>query len=51
MDRDMVNCLHYIYQWGEITGAQLDQNDPLRRLFWCLGRCGYPPAPGVPGVC
>jgi nucleoside 2-deoxyribosyltransferase len=30
MDRDMVNCLHYIYQWGQITpqlfGAQ---------LFWC----------------
>jgi len=36
MDRDMVNCLHYIYQWGEITDAQLDQNDPRSRLFWCL---------------
>lgn len=37
MDRDMVNCLHYIYQWDEITEAQLDESDPSRRLFWCLG--------------
>ena len=36
MDRDMVNCLHYIYQWGEITSAQLDDSDPNRKLFWCL---------------
>jgi len=42
MDRDMVNCLHYIYQWGEITVAQLDENNPRRRLFWCLGDTRQP---------
>jgi hypothetical protein len=42
MDRDMVNCLHYIYQWGEITVAQLGENNPRRKLFWCLGDTRQP---------
>ena len=32
MDRDMVNCLHYLYQWGEIRPDQLDGAPPV---FWC----------------
>ena len=32
MDRDMVNCLHYIYQLGRITSPQLSQSV----VFWCL---------------
>lgn len=32
----MVNCLHYIYQWGRITSAQLDQSGASRKVFWCL---------------
>ena len=35
MDRDMVNCLHYLYQWGQLSEVQLDAGDPERRLFWC----------------
>lgn len=31
MDRDMVNCVHYIYQWGKITKVQLNDG----KLFWC----------------
>lgn len=30
MDRDMVNCLHYLYQWGQITPDQF-KDEP----FWC----------------
>jgi len=37
MDRDMVNCLHYLYQWQQISRAQLDEQDPKKRLFWCSG--------------
>ncbi len=35
MDRDMVNCLHYLYQWGQLSPAQLNPIDPARQLFWC----------------
>ena len=42
MDRDMVNCLHYIYQWNEISAQQMDAERHLPdgdpgRLFWCPG--------------
>jgi hypothetical protein len=42
MDRDMVNCLHYIYQWTQISAQRmadeqrLPNGDP-RRIFWCPG--------------
>jgi hypothetical protein len=42
MDRDMVNCLHYLYQWQHITGAQLDEPDKEKRLFWCRGDTNRP---------
>jgi hypothetical protein len=42
MDRDMVNCLHYLYQWGEITPEQLFENDPVKRIFWCNADTRYP---------
>jgi hypothetical protein len=35
MDRDMVNCLHYLYQWGQLSPMQLNAGDVLRQLFWC----------------
>jgi len=37
MDRDMVNCLHYLYHWGQITLEQLKENepDPRKKPFWC----------------
>ncbi len=35
MDRDMVNCLHYLYQWGQLSPTQLNEGDPKKRLFWC----------------
>ena len=42
MDRDMVNCLHYLYQLGELTPTQLNENDPRKRLFWCVPDTGHP---------
>ena len=42
MDRDMVNCLHYLYQWRQLTRAQLEERDPKKRLFWCPGDTGEP---------
>lgn len=38
----MVNCLHYLYQWGEIKPEELYSNDKLKRLFWCEPDTGYP---------
>ena len=34
MDRDMVNCLHYLYQWGQLSPSQLNEWDPQKKLFW-----------------
>jgi hypothetical protein len=42
MDRDMVNCLHYLYQWKKITRAQLDEPDLIKRIFWCSGDTNQP---------
>ena len=35
MDRDMVNCLHYLYQRGSIPFTELKETVQERRLFWC----------------
>lgn len=42
MDRDMVNCLHYLYQSGSITAARLNKVDPKKKLFWCDPDTRYP---------
>lgn len=42
MDRDMVNCLHYLYQWGQLSPAQLDEVDPRKKPFWCDPDTRYP---------
>lgn len=42
MDRDMVNCLHYLYQWGQIIQKQLNESDPRKKLFWCPPDTGHP---------
>ena len=41
MDRDMVNCLHYIYQWGSIAADELNEKIGPR-LFWCLNDTRQP---------
>jgi hypothetical protein len=35
MDRDMVNCRHYLYQRGALSRNQLDDQSPARKPFWC----------------
>lgn len=46
MDRDMVNCMHRLYQDGKLTEEQLDKSrasqDPKDRLFWCVGDTRHP---------
>jgi hypothetical protein len=42
MDRDMVNCLHYLYQWGQITASQLHETDPRKTPFWCQPDTEHP---------
>lgn len=42
MDRDMVNCLHYLYQWGRIDDAQLNSPNLQGKPFWCDPDTRYP---------
>jgi hypothetical protein len=35
MDRDMVNCLHYLYQGQPVTNDSLNHTGRNDRLFWC----------------
>ncbi len=42
MDRDMVNCLHYLYQWHQLNEEQVFETDPQKKLFWCEGDTVYP---------
>jgi hypothetical protein len=37
----MVNCLHYLYQWGQITTEQLQAIDQ-NKLFWCGADTSHP---------
>lgn len=42
MDRDMVNCFHYLYQWGDIPLSKLEHEDTRSMLFWCGPDTRYP---------
>lgn len=42
MDRDMVNCLHYLYQWGQINLEQLNESSPRKKPFWCDADTQHP---------
>jgi len=42
MDRDMVNCLHYLYQWGDIPLSKLEHEGTRSMLFWCGPDTRYP---------
>jgi len=41
MDRDMVNCLHYLYHLAPIPLTRLDETSPYK-LFWCASDTRYP---------
>jgi hypothetical protein len=42
MDRDMVNCLHYLYQWGSVSAEQRRDWQSSERLFWCPFDTSHP---------
>lgn len=42
MDRDMVNCLHYLYQFGQLTPQQLNGTAWPGVPFWCAPDTRHP---------